>query len=107
MSRPKRTRRPRTLERRQRLTSEKLVHAKSALLDLDWGGSAVRPLDVPTPAVIEPKARNIHCPRCDEPFELVGHEAHADEHGRLREAKLECRFCGIRRSFWFRISLPS
>lgn len=107
MRRPKRTPRLRTVERRHRLVSEKLVRAKSALLDLEAGGRAAHPLDVSTPSVIEPKARSVRCPRCDEPFELAGHEAHADEHGRLREAKLECRYCGLGRSLWFRITPPS
>ena len=107
MSRPKRTPRARTVLRRQRVADERLVRARTKLLELEPGGTTARPIEVPTPAVIEPKARSVRCPRCDEPFELVDHQAHTDEHGRLREAKLECRFCGMRRSLWFRISAPS
>jgi hypothetical protein len=107
MSRPKRTPRPRTVERQRRAASEKLVRARNALLDLEPGGSEARPIEVATPAVIEPRARAILCPRCDEPFELVEHEAHAGEHGRLRRAELKCRSCGAERSLWFRISAPS
>lgn len=107
MARPKRPLRPRTVLRRQRIVDERLIRDRTKLLDLEAGGTTARPLEVLTPAVIEPKARSVRCPRCDEPFELVGHEAHSDEHGRLREAKLECRYCGLRRSLWFRVSAPS
>lgn len=80
---------------------------KRKLLALEPGGSPDRPLDVLTSSVIEPKAKSTRCPSCDEPFELEAHEAHTDEHGRLREVALACRFCGERRSMWFRIAAPS
>jgi hypothetical protein len=107
MSRPKRPPRPRTLARQRHAANEKLVQAERKLFALEPGGSPERPLDIPSAAVIEPKARSARCPRCDEPFELAAHEAHTDEHGRLREVRLACRSCGERRSLWFRISAPS
>lgn len=107
MSRPKRPPRPRTVERRAVRASEKLVQARSKLLDLEPGGSSKHPIDIATPAVVETRARSLECPRCDEPFELVAHEAHADGGVRLREAKLRCRSCGLTRSLWFRVALPS
>lgn len=107
MSRPKRTPRPRTLLRRQRVVSEKLVRAKNALLDLEPGGRPNHPLEVATAAVIEPKAKSVVCPRCDEPFDIESHEAHTTEQGRLREVKLRCRTCSGTRSLWFRIGAPS
>jgi hypothetical protein len=76
-------------------------------LGLEPGGSPAHPIEVPTPAVIEPRATSVHCPRCDALFALETHEAHADQRGRLREAKLACRACGETRSLWFRISVPS
>jgi len=107
LSRPKRPPRPRTLDRRAHAASEKLARAKSKLMDLEPGGTEAHPLEVTTAAVIEPKARSVPCPRCDEPFDLKSHEAHADGHGRLREARLRCRLCGEQRSLWFRISAAS
>lgn len=107
MSRPKRTPRPRTLERIRRAADDKLARAKRKLLDLEPGGTEAHPLEVSTASVIEPKARSVRCPRCDEPFQLESHVAHGDERGRLREVRLECRLCGERRSMWFRISAPS
>jgi DNA-directed RNA polymerase subunit RPC12/RpoP len=107
MARAKRPPRLRTLERRARLLDEKLVRTRNQLLDLAPGGSEARPFDVPTAAVVEPKARAVRCPRCNELFFVEAHEAHTDEHGRLREAKLRCKSCGERRSLWFRIVAPS
>jgi hypothetical protein len=107
LSRPKRPPRRRTLEGKRRAASEKLVQAERELFALEPGGSSEHPLDVPTAAVIEPKARSARCPRCDEPFDLEAHEAHTDAHGRLREVRLACRSCEERRSLWFRINAPS
>lgn len=107
MARRKRPLRARTVARRLRIADEKLVRARHKLLDLEAGGSARRPVDVTTASLVEPNAKAVRCPRCDEPFELESHEAHSDERGRLREARLRCRVCGDRRSVWFRIVAPS
>ncbi|HEY3495214.1 MAG TPA: hypothetical protein VGK73_11030 [Polyangiaceae bacterium] len=107
MARAKRPPRLRTVQRKVQLADEKLVRAKNKLMDLEPGGSQTRPLDVSTPALVEPKAKALRCPRCDEAFELESHEAHAGGSGRLRETKLRCRVCGMRRSLWFRIVAPS
>lgn len=104
VARPKRPARPRTLERKQRVLSEKLAAARRKLLELEPGGAPSHPIEVATPAVIEPRAASIHCPRCDEPFEVESHEAHSDGHARLREARVRCRACGERRSLWFRVN---
>jgi hypothetical protein len=108
MARAKRTPRARTERRRARAENDRFVQAKRKLYDLEPGGSRERPIDVPTPALVEPKAKSLSCPRCDALFGVEAHEAHADdEHGRLREAKLHCLVCGERRSLWFRIVAPS
>jgi hypothetical protein len=107
VSRPKRTPRTRTVERLRRAADDKFARAKRKLLDLEPGGSEAHPLEVATASVVEPKAKSVLCPRCDEPFQLENHVAHGEDRGRLREAQLECRLCGERRSMWFRISAPS
>lgn len=107
MARPKRKPRGRTALRRARVADEKLAAARAKLLDLEPGGSQERPIDVSTPALVEPRARTVHCPRCDEPFTVEAHEARADDHARLREAQLRCRLCGYTRSLWFRVVAPS
>jgi hypothetical protein len=90
-----------------RLADEKLVRARAKLMDLEPGGAPARPIDVTTAALVEPKARSISCPRCNEPFGVETHEAHTDGHGRLREVVLRCRNCGTTRSAWFRIVPPN
>jgi hypothetical protein len=106
-SRPKRPERPRTLARREQLASEKVFRARSKLLELEPGGSEANPLTVSTAAVIEPKARSVRCPRCDEAFDVESHDAEVGEHGRLRRVQLRCRQCGTTRSLWFRVTAPS
>jgi hypothetical protein len=107
MARPKRPPRARTVERRTRQADDKLARSKAKLLDLMPGGAPSNPLDVPSAALVEPKARSVLCPRCDEPFTLEAHEAHATDGARLREARLRCRLCGERRSMWFRVIAAS
>lgn len=107
MARAKRPLRTRTIKRRARAETDRWVQTKRKLYDLEPGGSPDRPLEVPTPALVEPKSKSLSCPRCDELFAIEEHAAHTDGHGRLREAKLRCKLCGERRSLWFRIVPPS
>ena len=107
MARPKRRTRARTLERKARLLSDKLYRARDKLIDLAPGGTEARPIDVPTAALVEPKAEAVACPRCGEPFAVESHEARTSVHGRLREVTALCKFCGVRRLLWFRVIAPS
>jgi hypothetical protein len=107
VAKPKRAPRARTIVRRVRLADEKLFNARMKLMDLEPGGAPERPIDVGTAALVEPKARSVPCPRCEEPFGVAAHEAHTDDRGRLREVMLKCRACGTTRSLWFRIVQPS
>jgi hypothetical protein len=107
MARAKRPPRARTVARQTRQSDDRFVRAKAKLLDLLPGGTREHPLDVASAALVEPKARSVQCPRCDEAFTLEAHEAHLGDQGRLREARLRCRLCGDRRSMWFRIVAPS
>ncbi len=85
------------------MLDEKLVRARTRLFELEAGGKKARPIDVSTAALVEPRARSARCPRCDEPFDVVAHEARSEGVERLREAKLVCRFCKVERSLWFRV----
>jgi len=86
--------------------SEPLVRARQQLLELEPGGSRERPLEVSSAAVIEPRAENTLCPRCNARFGVEEHEAHLGR-PRVREVKVHCRFCDERRSLWFRVREPS
>ncbi|HEY3256231.1 MAG TPA: hypothetical protein VGJ91_19870 [Polyangiaceae bacterium] len=90
-----------------RLLSEPLARARQRLFELEPGSTRARPVEVSTAAVIELKAENAFCPRCSGHFEVEEHEAHSAPHSRVRELKVRCRFCGDRRSLWFRINAPS
>jgi hypothetical protein len=107
MARAKRPLRTRTIKRQARAANDRAVQAKRKLYDLEPGGSPERPIEVPTPALVEPKSKSLACPRCGELFAVDEHAAHADRNGRLREAKLFCHLCGERRSLWFRVVPPS
>lgn len=87
------------------LVSEPLARARQQLLELGPGGSRARPLEVPSAAVIEPKAQNTLCPRCSDHFEVEDHVAPFGQG--VREVKVHCRFCDERRSLWFRVIAPS
>lgn len=80
---------------------------RTKLLDLEPGGSESNPVLVSTAAVIEPKARGVRCPRCNEAFDVESHDAEVGEHGRLRRVNLACRHCGTTRPLWFRVAAPS
>jgi len=87
------------------LVSESLAQARRQLLDLAPGGSRARPLEVASAAVIEPKAEATRCPRCGDHFVVEEHEAPFGQG--VRRLDVLCRFCGERRSLWFRINAPS
>ncbi|MEI9942089.1 MAG: hypothetical protein WDO69_33155 [Pseudomonadota bacterium] len=90
-----------------RVLGEALTRARQQLFEFEPGASRARPVEVSTAAVIEPKAESTLCPRCSGYFEVEEHEAHSAPHSRVRELKVRCRFCGDRRSLWFRINAPS
>jgi hypothetical protein len=58
------------------------------------------PTPVTTTAVIEPRVKAAHCPRCGGEYRLLEHEAPAPA---LRRVDATCRQCSAPRSFWFRV----
>lgn len=90
-----------------RVLSEPLARERLQLFELEPGATRARPVEVSFAAVIEPRAESTRCPRCSGRFEVEEHEAHSSAHSRVRELKVRCRFCGDRRSLWFRINAPS
>jgi hypothetical protein len=79
---------------------------REKLFRLSAGGSAERPLDVVSPAMVDPHVSSVECPRCGGRLRLDEHAAVVIGGARLREARLQCTGCGSRRSLWFRI-VPS
>lgn len=93
----------RTERRAAARAAEKLVHAKEKLATYEAGGAPERPIDVVSPAQVEPHARSQRCARCDEPFHVDEHTAESRDGARLRVAHVSCRRCGARRAIYFRV----
>ena len=100
------TKRTRTNRRDAERAQEKLAAAREKLFALEVGGSAARPREVVSASLVEPEARSQRCPRCQGELRVLEHLANTVDGIRLREAKLECRHCGSRRSRWFKIVRP-
>jgi hypothetical protein len=96
--------RSRSERREAERSQQKLSEQREKLFALEVGGSPGRPRDVISASLVEPEARSARCPRCDGEFKILEHLALTVERSRLREARLECRQCGSRRSLWFRIA---
>jgi len=78
---------------------------RERLFQLEPGGAPTSPLEVETPALVEPRAAALPCPRCGGEHELLEHLAVVAGTARLREARVRCRACAARRSLWFRLPL--
>ncbi len=91
--------RDRTARRVAERDARRLVRDRERLAGLARGGSADRPLEVETSAVIEGRARAMPCAQCEGEYTVDDHQA---EQG-LRAVKVTCRRCHVARTLWFRI----
>jgi hypothetical protein len=107
MAQRKRPQRTRTLRRAVGRASDKLASQRDRLFLLEPGGAPERPIEISSPALVEPKARGLSCPRCEVPFHVEAHRAPTAFGVRLREAQVYCPRCGVRRSLWFRLVGPA
>jgi hypothetical protein len=96
----KRGQRPRAERRLAERVARGLVRDREKLFALGPGGSAERPIDVVSSAVIEPRARALPCPQCDGSLQVTDHQA-AD--ASLRRVAVRCAQCGAQRALFFRI----
>jgi predicted Zn finger-like uncharacterized protein len=96
-----RRKRPERTERRRRERDvRRLVRDREKLVALEPGGSAERPLEVDSPAVVELRALSQRCPHCRGAYSLVDHQSAA---AGLRVVSLKCRTCRAARQIWFRL----
>lgn len=65
------------------------------------GGAPERPIEVASPASIEPRAERAPCPRCDGNLHVETHEVDGPE--LLRRVVTRCGQCGQRVTTWFRV----
>jgi hypothetical protein len=94
--------RPRT-ERRERERSERqAVRDRQRLALLEPGGSAERPIKVPSSSVIAVRARAHPCPLCGGSLRLDEETAPSAD---LRAAHMTCVRCGVARQLWFTLGL--
>jgi len=91
--------RPRTERRIVERDLRRAVRVRERIADLERGGSADYPIEVPSAAVIDGRARSTPCIQCGGDYDLIDHER---EEG-LRKVSVKCRQCGAPRTFWFRI----
>jgi hypothetical protein len=96
-------RRKRTLSREHARRAAGLLRDRERLFLLEPGGSARRPLDVPSASVVESRATTWPCPRCDGRLEVTQHEAVTIEQVRLRRVGVRCKNCGSPREVWLRV----
>jgi hypothetical protein len=104
VSRPKSER----AERRARQRAiEKLARQRERLARLEPGGSAGRPIEVDTAAVIETRAESGECLRCGEAVRVIDHRAETHDGARVRVVVVRCSQCGAERTSYFTIRSPS
>lgn len=90
----------RTARREQERAARQLVRDREKLARLIAGGSAERPLEVTSSAVIEPRVRAIPCPQCEGELAILDHRSTGQG---MRAVDVRCRTCGVPRTLWFRI----
>jgi hypothetical protein len=93
----------RNLLRAQERRAAKLHKGQEQLFRAQVGGSAQRPLEVASASVIESRAADVRCPRCDLPLRIEEHLARTLDGQRLRELITSCAECGQLRSLWFQL----
>lgn len=71
------------------------------------GASALNPIVIATPALVEAKAEGTSCLRCGTQMRLEDHAAKKLEERRLRVAKLRCPRCEAEREIYFELVQPS
>ena len=93
--------RPRAERRMRERAERKLVRDRERLVALEVGGSAGRPIEVDTPAVIPGRVRSTPCHQCGGPLADADSAAVTVAAGRRRRARTRCRRCHTERELWF------
>src|SRR5690349_22506774 len=94
--------RPERTERRERERAARgLVKDRERLAALEAGGSAERPIEVPSPSVIDSRVRSLRCPQCAGEYAVDDHQSPS---AGLRKVAVTCRICHVSRALWFRLA---
>lgn len=94
------SKKPRAARRLDERAARKLVRDREKLFELSPGGSAARPLEVESAAVIEGRVESLPCAQCGGPYRLRDHVSVGPG---LRRVDVTCRQCSAPRALWFRI----
>ena len=98
--------RARTERRERERAAGKLVRDLARLAELEPGGAADRPIEVPSSSVIAVRARAKPCPLCGGALRLDEETAERVDGRSLRAAHVTCMRCGVARRLWFRLGSP-
>lgn len=96
--------RPRTQRRADQRATRKLIHDRERLWLLSPGGSAERPITVPSSAVIDARVAALRCPQCEGDYALREHDI---ERSGDRVVSVTCKLCHVARKIWFRLGSTS
>ncbi len=88
-------------KRTERRTARQLVRDREKLSAMSPGGSAERPLTVPSAAVVEIRACAKPCAQCEGVYRVLEHRAAG---AGLRCVDVQCQRCRVKRTLWFRIT---
>ena len=80
--------------------ARELVRDREKLASLVPGGSAERPIEIGTSAVIEGRVRALPCAQCEGSYRVTEHRSAG---AGLRALDVRCERCGVARTLWFRI----
>jgi hypothetical protein len=90
----------RTTRRAQERALRQLVRDREKLAAMVAGGSAERPIEVTSSAVIDGRVRAMPCPQCDGELNVKDHRS---TRAGMRAVDVKCQICGAPRTLWFRI----
>lgn len=102
----KKKERARTARRRAERAAEKLARDRRKLQALEPGGSPDNPIEVKSASLIDPKARDLRCARCDRTMDIVDERSGVREGRVARAVELRCRHCGELRTAHFAVVAP-
>ena len=96
-----RRKRPERTERRKaEREARALVRDRERLAALSPGGSAERPIVVPSSAVIEIRVRAMPCVQCEGHYRIRDHRSAG---AGVRDVSVVCERCHVARVLWFKI----
>ena len=90
----------RAARRAQERAARQLVRDREKLAALVAGGSAERPIEVTSSAVIETRVRSLPCAQCEGMYKILDHRSTGQG---MRAVDVRCERCHVPRTLWFRI----